>query len=144
MNGKIIIGAVASIFIILIGIIVAYEIMNRIPESAFVRDWEEVTTMQEEGTYLVYIYQDDCPACQRIAQTVLGFYRESPEGINLFYLDVRYPNRNANFLNTLPEHLVPENTPSMIIVREGVWSELVVGETNVRNLLTSIREGEFE
>ena len=144
MNGKIIIGAIASLFIILIGIVIAYEVMNRIPESAFVRDWSEVTTVQDEGTYLVYIYQDQCPACQRIAQTVLEFYRESPQGINLYYLDTQYPNRNTSVLNNLPEHLVPSSTPSMIIVRDGVWSELVAGETNVRNLLTSIREGEFE
>ncbi len=129
---------IVFLIVTLSSIIVVFNVRNRIAEEDFVRNWANITEVQEEGTYLVYVYADWCPACQQIRNDVLAFYRDEPSGINLYYLDV------DNTVGSPPAQFGNAGVPTMIVVEDGQWVNQVSGIEPVRNLLQSARDGELE
>ncbi len=131
-------GVIVLLITILSTIIVVFNARNRISEDDFVRSWTSVLSMQEEGTYFVYVYSDGCPACQQIRNEVLVFYRDQPNDIQLYYLDI------DNVMGSPAPNLSVSSVPTIIVVRDGQHVDTLSGIPPIRELFQSARDGEFE
>ena len=134
---KIALGLIVILIIVLTSIIIVFNARNRIPEEAFVRDWSNITEMQDEGTYFVYVYADWCPACAQLRNDISAFHRDQPNDINLYQLDV------DNVVGQVPAQFGDSGVPTLIIVQNGVWANQVSGIQSVRDVLDAARDGEY-
>lgn len=132
-------------FAIVIGIVgllivlsISVAIYNRLDNDKYITDWSHLTTKEESGVYFAYFYSDTCPACVEIREDIALFRASNAQNINLYYINA------STVKGVKPPELNLQYTPSLIIIRDGVATNLLVGPDEILTLFEDVESGEFE
>ncbi|MFH5882299.1 MAG: thioredoxin family protein [Candidatus Izemoplasmataceae bacterium] len=128
-------------FFIIFGLLLlftAVTFIHNLQQSRYhIKDWSEVTTKHEEGTYFVYVYSDSCVYCQQIRGDVSNFVSGNEQDMPLYYVD----------WTLVPQSLrgtAITGTPSLLVIHDGVWVNTIVGPGPIVNAFDQVNNGTFQ
>lgn len=88
----------------------------------------------EEGDFLLYYYSSDCSYCIKFAPTVKE-YTEKEDSLPIYMFDSTIEDSFGVAQEMIEKYeLVIEGTPSLVLVRDGVVEDVLVGIQEIENI----------
>ena len=133
-----------SILVILLGLYVGLEITTKTNYD----DFDHITSYQsildqEEEEYLVYWYGPNCTHCALIKDEVIQFANKNNADIKVYFVDSSATSGVANLEHPTNSNITMSGTPTMIVVKDGVVADMVIGSEDIPNLISLINAGQY-
>ncbi|TVP96631.1 MAG: hypothetical protein EA374_00855 [Acholeplasmatales bacterium] len=97
--------------------------------------WDEITTAEETGLWLIYYYHPGCPACQHIEADIRAFHEEMGAQVPLY---VAQSNLVAG---ALPDAQI-KYVPTVLVIEGNTYQTFHTGVTDILALFDALRHTE--
>lgn len=134
-----------SIFVILLGLFIGLEITTKTEYDDFdhIGSYQSILD-QEEDQYIVYWYGENCSHCALIKDKVISFANNNSEKIKVYFISSSEATGVANLQHPTNDEIYMQGTPTMIVVKDGVVADMVVGSEDIPNLIDLINAGKYD
>lgn len=99
-------------------------------------------TQQEEESYLVYYYGEDCGWCKTIKDDVLSFANENNGGVKVYLIESA-EDKDPTIIVDPTTNAPMTGTPTMVTVKNGVVVDLNIGPDLIIDLIKQVNEGTY-
>lgn len=136
------IGAAVIAILVLIGNAILNPALQYEDFADVTIDTMDEITVQEEDSYLVYYYGEDCGYCKTIKKQVLEFADENDNNIKVYLIESAEDKDPTVIVH--PTTSVPmTGTPSMVTVKNGVVVDINAGPDLILDLIEQVNEGTY-
>ena len=101
-------------------------------------NWNELPGVNQSGIWLVYYYSPLCAPCMAIQDDILGFAKHYGDDIPMYFADATH-----GFSGNPPTTGI-QGTPTILVMNDSQFIELVVGANPIVNLLSSLANETYE
>ncbi len=150
---QVIIGIIIAVFLIVL-VAFIYDLATPTREYddfTHIKEYDKVLTQEDEDEvqledYLVYFYYDTCSACSSVKDDVLKIAnRLNKDSTMVFFANTEEMTDEEDNKDAFLDDIVEDKllTPSIVVVADGEFEEIVVGADEVLELLEAVQDGSY-
>ncbi len=152
---KIIVGTIGAVLLIVLAVFL-YDLAVSIgsyDDYTHITKYDDILTQVDEDDvqlqdYIIYFYNDECENCAAIQKDALRLVARINRNdtvvffVNTAEITEATAGDRDDFLGAINESSL--RTPMLVVVNDGDFEEVAVGSTNVLELLTTVKNGDYD